>query len=360
VSALRIVDDAPIRRRWNVLGVIAVVAEITILGATATVAWGLIAGSRNLLVTAPIVLAATAVEATRLPLVLRIPRLGLLAAAAGLTLALALSTLTGETLVLGVESVLTARSAAVTVAETRLSEAQTSFDAAKADDVRRNEERDRLVAAVAAAQKHSEEIGREPVALQNNAAVSAYRGRKGWVAPGSYAAGAVAAANARAQADHARRAAAAETDLAQARAALAAVQPVDITAKEADLVAAKREVERERAASPMHRLAASIFRTDTANLKPEDYAAVRRFVTLSLAALMAGGTLAAGLISALPDRDARKPSKLARALRAMFAARRRSLRRITETVRTEYRDRLVAVPVDKLGRVLNPDLEVKP
>jgi hypothetical protein len=49
----------------NPLKVAAIGAEIAILGATATVAWGLVAGSGNLLVTAPIVVAATAVETVR-------------------------------------------------------------------------------------------------------------------------------------------------------------------------------------------------------------------------------------------------------------------------------------------------------
>jgi hypothetical protein len=341
----------------NPLKLAAIGAEIAILGATATVAWGLVAGSGNLLVTAPIVLAATAVEAVRLPLVLRIPRLGLLSAVGALALALTLSTLTGETLVLGVESVLTARSAAVTVAETKLAEAQTGLDAAKADAARRDQDRDRLTAAVTAAQTHSEEIGREAVALQANPSVSAYRGRKGWVAPGSSAANAIAGSNSRAQAEHARRAAAADADLAIARSALAALKPIDLKAEEADLVTAKKAVERERAANPMTRLAASIFRTDTANLTAEDYQAFRRFVTLSLAALMAGGTLAAGLISALPERGTRSPSKLSRMVRAWLARRRRSIYRDVPGP-VQFRDRtifkyLATDPVS--GRVLDPD-----
>jgi hypothetical protein len=96
--------------RGDALKVAVSAAEIAILGATATTAWSLVASSGNLLVIAPIVVAATAVEAVRLPLVMRIPRLGFLSAVGSLALALALSTLTGETLVLGVNSVLTARS----------------------------------------------------------------------------------------------------------------------------------------------------------------------------------------------------------------------------------------------------------
>jgi hypothetical protein len=341
----------------NVLRAAAIGAEIAILGATASVAWSLAGGSRNLPVVAPVIVAIMAMETLKLPLALRAPKLGPFAAAGALALALALSALTGETMALGVETLFNERAIAVTAAETRLAEAQASFDAAKADAGRRSEAIDRLSAEVAAAQRHSEEIGRETVALQNNPAVSAYRSRKGWTAPGGAAANAAAAANAKAQAEHAKRSAAAEADLAAARGALAAVKPVDLKAEGSELVAAKQTVVREREASPMHRLAASIFRQDAGVLKTEDYEAVRRVAILSIAVLVSVGTLAAGLISALPDRGS-KPGKLKLAIRKAIAARRKTLRRLEETVRVEYRDRvkLVYVPTDPVsGRVLDPD-----
>jgi hypothetical protein len=338
----------------NALKAAAIGAEIAILGSTAAVAWGLVGGSHNLPVVAPMIVAATAMETLRLPIVLRVPKLSPLAAAGALTLALALSALTTETLALGFEGLLNERAIAVTAAETRFAEAQTGFDAAKSDAGRQGAELDRLAAEVAAAQKHSEEVGRETVALQNNPAVSAYRGRGGWKTPGAGAANMAAVANARAQAEHARRSGAAEADLAAARAALAAVKPLDLKAEEAVFVAAKQAVVREREASPMHRLAASIFRVDAASLTAENYETVRRVAILSLAALVSVGTLAAGLISALPDRDARKPSKLSRMLRAWIARRRRAIYRdVPGPVR--FRDRVIHIPVDALGRVLNPD-----
>ncbi len=300
--------------------------------------------------------ALLAIETLRLPLVMRIPRLGAGGAIAALTLAAGLSVLNGETMALGFESLLNERTISVTSAETRLAQAQTSFDAAKAEAGRRAEEIAQLAAGVAAAAKHSEEVGREAVALQINPVVSAYRGRKGWTAPSSSAANSVAAANARAQADHAKRLAAAEEDLAAARAALTAAKSVDLKAAEADLVLAKKDVERARAASPMHRLAASIFRVEPAALTAEGYESVRRIAILS-AAIVSAGTLVAGLISSLADRSSR-PSKLSMALRRMIAARRKTLRRLKETVRTEYRDRLIHVPVDPVsGRVLDPDIK---
>jgi hypothetical protein len=132
--------------------------------------------------------------------------------------------------------------------------------------------------------------------------------------------------------------------------------PIDLTGPEAAVVTAKQTVERERATSPMHRLAASLFRTDTANLEAKDYEWLRRTVALSVGAILAFGTLAAGLISALPDRAERKPSRLIRRLRAI-ARRRRPLtvyRDVPGPV--QLRDRLVYLPVDPIsGRVLDPD-----
>ena len=333
----------------NVLKAAAITAETAILGATTTVAWRLVADSGDIRIAGPIVAAAAAVEIVRLPLALRVPKLKPGAAIGALTLAIGLSVLTGETLALGVDALLNARSSAVAAVETKLAEAQTSYDAAKAEAARQDGERDRLTAAATAAQAHSEEIGRETVPLQANPSVSAFKTKKGWAAPGTGAANAAANANAKAQADHAARAAAAERDLASARAALAALKPVDIKPEETGLTAAKQAVERERAANPMSRLAASIYRVSTSDLRDEDYQAVRRFVTLSLAGLMAGGTLAAGLISALPERGSR-PGRIANAIRFWVARKRKSVVRVVEVPGPER-----IVEVDKIFRVPGPE-----
>jgi hypothetical protein len=212
----------------NVLRVSAVCAEVALLGSAATIAWALVGGSSASLIVMPMIAALLAVETLRLPLVMNVPRLGLGGKAAALTLAAALACLTGETTALGVENLLNERAIGVTTAETKLAEAQTALDAAKAEAGRRAEEIAQAQAAVAATQRHAEEIGRESVTLQNNPAVSAYRTRKGWTTPGGSAANAAASANARVQADHAKRLAAAEADLAAARSALAAIKPVDV------------------------------------------------------------------------------------------------------------------------------------
>jgi hypothetical protein len=145
----------------------AVVGELAVLGTTATIAWGLVAGSGNPLVWAPMIIALTAVELTaRLPLVMRVPRLSFAGACCALGLAGAVSLLTAETLILGTESLLTARAANVTASETALAQVTTALDAAKAEAGRRDAERTRLAEAVDEARRHSEEIGHEPVGLQ--------------------------------------------------------------------------------------------------------------------------------------------------------------------------------------------------
>ena len=346
------------RGRWNTLKIFACIAEVAVLGATATVAWGLVAGAGNPLVWAPMVGALTAVELCRLPLVMRAPKLSFAGAACALALAGGVSLLTSETLILGAESVLTARAAGVTASETVLAQATTALDAARGAEGRREGERARLAGIVAEAQRHSEAIGRESVGLQNNPTVSAYRAGRRWVAPGSSAAGSVAAANGKAQAEHAARSAAAEAALSAARAELATLAPVDLSGPEAAVVSAKQAVERERAANPMTRLAASLSRTDTANLTAEDYEWLRRTVSVSVGAILAFATLAAGLISSLPERGSRAPSKLAGALRSLALARRRRhpvvIRRdVPGPVEVRFRDRFVHVPVDDQGRVLS-------
>jgi hypothetical protein len=84
---------------------------------------------------------------------------------------------------------------------------------------------------------------------------------------------------------------------------------------------------------------------------------VKHWAVIALASATALATALAAVIASLPERGD-KPSQLARAIRALVAARRKTLRRLKETVRVEYRDRvkLVYVPCDPAtGKVLDPD-----
>ncbi len=119
----------------------------------------------------------------------------------------------------------------------------------------------------------------------------------------------------------------------------------------------REALERARAASSMHRLAASIFRVEPAALTAEGYEAVRRIAILSPAAIVSARTLVAGLISSLPDRGGR-PSKLARAARALLARwRRRLVISVNVPGPTEFRDRVV---VRWQGYDVNRGIKVNP
>ena len=334
----------------------AIIGEGALLASTAAVAVTLVGQSNQILVWA-VVGGVMSVEITRLPLVMRAGQLGGIARVGALALAAGLSVLTMETQLLGVEAVLTARDEQASIAATHLAEAETALGAAKTEAGRREAERVHLVEAVDAAQRHAADVSRESVSLQSNPAVGAYRTRKGgWVAPGAGAAGSIAAANAKAQADHAAREAQSEADLASARLTLAGLQPLDIKAAEQAVVDAQQNFTKEQANSPMRRTAAMVFGTPTAS--PAQYESLRRAIAISVAVLVSSATLGAGLISSAPDRGERKPSKLVQTFRSLMLERRRRHtvvvhHNVPGPVQVQFRDRLVHVPVDDQGRVLS-------
>jgi hypothetical protein len=326
------------------LTIAAVGAEATVLGAVGTVAYGLVAPAGPTPVVIGTLTACLAVEATRMPLVMRAASLGPLARCGALALALCASTITFETLALGVEATLDARALPAAQAEEKLAEAQAELNSTKTIA-------DRLTGEVEAARRHVEEISREPVSLANNPAVTVVHDRKGWRAPGNGAALAASQGNARAQDAHSRRLATAEADLAAARSA--ASQGPSMANSERAVAEAGKAVEKATSESPLHRLTRAVYRTD--DLPPGAYATVKGAIVFSLAGALALGTLLAGWVSVLPERRAR-PSKVSLAIRRLIAARRRKIRQYEPTIVTRFRDRVVYVPVDSAtGQILNPD-----
>ena len=95
----------------NSLKIFSVGTESIVLGAVGTVAYGLVVPAGPTPVVLGTLAACLAVEATRLPLVMRAQSLGPIARCAALGLALCASTITFETLALGVEATLDARAA---------------------------------------------------------------------------------------------------------------------------------------------------------------------------------------------------------------------------------------------------------
>jgi len=131
----------------------------------------------------------------------------------------------------------------------------------------------------------------------------------------------------------------------------------DMSASDRDVAEARRRVADARAMNPMFRVAAAWQRTPVESLSLEQFESVKHWAVVALSVATALTTALAAIISALPERGG-KPSKLSLALRRMIAARRKTLRRLKETVRIEYRDRvrILYVPCDPAtGKVLDPD-----
>lgn len=123
------------------------------------------------------------------------------------------------------------------------------------------------------------------------------------------------------------------------------------------LLDAKETFEEKAALSPVWRLTAAVFSENVSAVTEAQFATVKKFVTVTLAITFATLSLAVSVVVHAKLRSD-KSSKLSLALRKMFAARRRTLRRIQETVRVEYRDRvrMIYVPVDgATGRIIDPD-----
>jgi hypothetical protein len=128
------------------------------------------------------------------------------------------------------------------------------------------------------------------------------------------------------------------------------------------LADAERALDDELQLSVMHRLAASIYGIRVSEVTEGQFNALKRFVVLGLACSISLLSAVVSVIAHMQPKSDR-PSKLARAIRAMVAARRKTIRRLKETVRVEYQDRttFVHLPVDPVsGRVLDPDTRNTP
>jgi hypothetical protein len=126
---------------------------------------------------------------------------------------------------------------------------------------------------------------------------------------------------------------------------------------DASIAEAKRKVTDARAMNPMFRVAAAWQRTPVETLTGEQFEQVKHWAVIALSVATALATALAAIISSLPERAA-APSKLAKALRAWLGARRKTLRRIDDQTRVEYRDRIVVrwVPIDAdSGLPVNPE-----
>jgi hypothetical protein len=247
-----------------------------------------------------------------------------------------LSVITAEAASLAFENLIFQRSRPVVLAETVLAKVELDRDALQGAANRR-------AADIEAAQKHRADIDKPPE-LQAVPAGKTCAARKGgsWNCGAAVQAQAVAS-NAAAMKSHADELKAASEAV---RAAEARPAP-DMRATEAAVADAKRRVADARSINPMFRVAAAWQRTPVEDLTREQFETVKHWAVIALSVATAFTTATAAVIASLPERGQGKPSKLSRAVRAMLAARRKTLRRINETVRTVYVDRVIRqhVPV---------------
>jgi hypothetical protein len=345
------------RPRLTALKVAAIGAEAVVVASLATSSYHIaFAGpDPDWLAGAPI-LTVVALESMRLPLAFRFRHMRLTGVICGVLMLGGLSVITGEAASLAFENLIFQRTRPVIEAETALARAEISHDAlAKAAD-RRAEEISRLTADIASARAHRASIDRPPE-LQTAPSGRTCSGRRGLWNCGAAVQAEAVRANAAAQKAHADELRDASAQVKASKARLAAVDPApDMRSSDANIAEAKRKVADARSLNPMFRVAAAWQRTPVEDLASEQFEQVKHWAVIALSIATALATALAAVISSLPERS-EKPSKLSLALRRMIAARRKTLRRLRETVRTEYRDRFIHVPVDPVsGRVLDADV----
>ena len=340
----------------NALKLAAIAAEVVVVSTLAVSSWGIAFSGHEAdwLAGAPL-LTVVALESMRLPLAFRLPRMRLLGMACGVAMLAGLSVITGEAASLAFENLIFQRTRAVAEAERDLARVEIDQGALKQAADRRAAEIARLEADVETARKHRAGID-QPLALQAAPAGKTCTGRHGstWNCSAGVQ-GAVVAANAAAQKAHADELRAASEAVRAAEERLGGVAPApDMGPSDASLAEARRKVADARAMNPMFRVAAAWQRTPVESLSLEQFESVKHYAVIALATATALATALAAVISSLPERSD-KQGKLARAIRAMIARRRRSIYRdVPGPIR--FRDRVIHIPVDRAtGLVLDPD-----
>ena len=333
--------DAIVRRRlWIVLLVYETLVILIVAGAGLNIA---LMGGGSIAMAAPLLLISCA-EALRIPLSAMATRLrwgGQLLAAVAL---LAIATVSAEGLAVAIEAFLQNRVVDITRANAAVDRAQRTVDQIA-------DERKHADAAIASLDAQVAALAKsmpQPPASSNRTCTW-----KGQRVSCSADAAAVSAYHEALRAHDARLASlSSQRDAARSRQASAASPGASDA-----LLEAKQAFEEKADQSPVWRLTAAVFGESVSEVTSAQFSRVKGFVTATLAIGFATLSMAVSIVVHAKLRS-EAPSKLARAIRAMIAARRKTLRRIRETVRTEYRDRTtyIHVPVDiATGRVIDPD-----
>jgi hypothetical protein len=352
------------------LKVFAVGAEMTVIATLAAssyhVAFSGASSMSDWLAGAPI-LTVVALETLRLPIAFNMAKSRLPGFLLSVVLIGGLSVITGEAASLAFENLIFQRTRSVVEAERDLAKVNISRHTLDEVNGRRTEEIDRLTAGLAAAREHRAEIDK-PVVMQPIAGdVTKYRkvGKK-WQ-PYNANAGiqsVTANADAAAQAAHSAELRNASDQVARAeeRLAAAGANPPDMHVSDDAVATAKQRVTDARSMNPMFRVASAWQNVPVEDLSSEQFEQVKHWAVIALATATALTTAMAAIISSLPERGETN-GKLARAMRSMFLARRKTLRRFNERVVTEFKERtkLVYVPVDvATGKVLDPAFQPAP
>ena len=356
------------------LKIIAISAEAVVITMLAISSYNVAFGGRdgiNWMAGAPII-AVVALECLRIPTALNLVKAGVFTMLMSFALIAGLSVITMEAASIGFENLIFERTRPVVEAERDLEKVmigQRTIDKNAAD---RADEIKRLTADLDAARTQWKVVGDQKPVLQplplnetcsTDVFMGKHRQRASWNC-NSQVQKDTANANKKAQEAHDAELRTATGQVTEAEKRLAAAEAnkpdthVVVEAREE----AQRKVADARAMNPMFRVAAAWQKIPVQQLSSEEFEQVKHWAVIALSVAVAFSTSMVAVISSMPERG-QGNGKLARAIRARLAAKRKTLRRISGIVRTEFKDRtkVVYVPVDvATGKVLDPAFAAAP
>jgi hypothetical protein len=356
------------------LKIIAIVAEAVVVCTLAISSYNAAFGGRdgiNWMAAAPL-LTVVALETLRIPTALNLIKAGPITILMSLALILGLSVITMEAASIGFENLIFERTRPVVEAEAALEKVMIGQRTINKDALDRADEIKRLTTDLDAARTHRKELGDQKPELQT---VAPDKTCTKVVGTGKHARRVSWNCNSQAQNDTARgnkdaqnahneelKTATEQVTEAEKRLAAAEANKPDTHVVTEAREQAERKVADARSMNPMYRVAAAWQKVPVQQLTSEQFEHVKHWAVIALAAAVAFSTSLVAVISSMPERG-QSNGKLARAIRARLAAKRKTLRRITGIVRTEIKDRtkLVYVPVDvATGKVLDPAFQPAP
>ena len=356
------------------LKIIAIVAEAVVVCTLAISSYNAAFGGRdgiNWMAAAPL-LTVVALESLRIPTALNLIKAGPITILMSLALIVGLSVITMEAASIGFENLIFERTRPVVEAERDLEKVMILQRTIDKDAKDRADKIERLTADLASARQHREDIGNQKPDLQ---AVAPDRICSGIVGTGKHAHWAKYICNSEAQNNTSKGNREAQeahaTELKEATDKVANAEQMLTEAENAKVDThltteareeAQRKVAEARAVNPMYRVAAAWQKVPVQQLTSEEFEHVKHWAVIALSAAVAFSTSLVAVIASMPERG-QSNGKLARAIRARLAAKRKTLRRISGIVRTEFKDRtkVVYVPVDvATGKVLDPAFQPTP